>query len=171
MKLKFDQITKKVNRFELPAGSWRTPESSEFQITADAAIKVRRQDEQAVVFEGLLDGYFLSLCDRCGNSVKDTFRCCFNYLLTTRQEMVLEVEEVELSNDEAMTLYLEEPEIDVDQILREQSYLERPLRTLCREDCKGICISCGADLNKEICSCADDNDDSPFAVLKKLKKT
>jgi uncharacterized protein len=30
---------------------------------------------------------------------------------------------------------------------------EWPLKVLCKEDCKGICSQCGANLNHETCSC------------------
>jgi uncharacterized protein len=32
-----------------------------------------------------------------------------------------------------------------------------PLNPLCSNNCKGLCPSCGADLNKERCTCADKN--------------
>jgi uncharacterized protein len=43
---------------------------------------------------------------------------------------------------------------------------------LCEEDCKGLCPTCGADLNEGPCACdsSDDIDpDNPFAVLRNLK--
>ena len=47
-----------------------------------------------------------------------------------------------------------------------------PFVILCKEDCKGLCPTCGADLNEGPCACdsSDDIDpDNPFAVLKNLK--
>jgi uncharacterized protein len=90
------------------------------------------------------------------------------YLVTTRKEQALELREIECSDEDAVTLYLREQEIDVDEILREQTYLALPLRTLCSEDCKGICAGCGVDLNDEDCRCSLDESNSAFAVLKKL---
>ena len=46
-----------------------------------------------------------------------------------------------------------------------------PFVILCKEDCKGLCPTCGADLNEGPCACdsSDDIDpDNPFAVLKNL---
>ena len=50
-----------------------------------------------------------------------------------------------------------------------------PQKVLCDEDCKGLCPKCGANLNKETCSCsetASDEDyiDPRFAKLKDLFK-
>jgi len=43
---------------------------------------------------------------------------------------------------------------DVEDILREQVLLEVPFTTVCREDCKGLCQTCGADLNRGACGCS-----------------
>jgi uncharacterized protein len=90
------------------------------------------------------------------------------YLVTIRKEQALELGDIECSDEDTITLYLKEPEIDVDEILREQAYLAVPLKTLCSEDCKGICAGCGALLNSQVCCCSVDTPSSTFAVLKKL---
>ena len=41
---------------------------------------------------------------------------------------------------------------------------------LCREDCKGLCVVCGANLNRETCDCKRDWEDPRLAALKMLKK-
>ena len=43
--------------------------------------------------------------------------------------------------------------IDVGERLREEMILNYIPRMLCREDCKGICPDCGAELNSEQCEC------------------
>lgn len=44
-------------------------------------------------------------------------------------------------------------EVDVDSSLRDEMILDNPIRILCREDCKGLCASCGVNLNHENCHC------------------
>lgn len=47
-----------------------------------------------------------------------------------------------------------------------------PYVVLCKEDCKGLCPQCGADLNEGPCGCVKDAEDEfphPFAALKDLK--
>ena len=58
--------------------------------------------------------------------------------------------------------------IDADDTLIEQILLELPLKHLCREDCKGLCPKCGADLNTTQCSCDTSDPDPRFDVLRKL---
>jgi uncharacterized protein len=44
--------------------------------------------------------------------------------------------------------------LDLDEEVREQALLARPMLSLCRPDCAGLCPRCGADLNLELCACS-----------------
>jgi uncharacterized protein len=47
---------------------------------------------------------------------------------------------------------------------------ELPQALLCREDCAGLCLMCGANLNEQQCDCATEpSPDSPFAALAALE--
>lgn len=48
-------------------------------------------------------------------------------------------------------------EVDLRPALREQWLLEVPAFVLCRPDCKGLCPTCGANLNQGECSHARKN--------------
>lgn len=168
MKLLFEEITGKAARFTIHDSSWFTPEDEASFLTASASIRVSRRDNETVLLNGKIVGHRLADCDRCGEQVQENVHWDFVYLVTIRKEEAIELREIECSEEDAITLYLKEPEIDVDEILREQSYLAIPLRTLCSEDCKGICAGCGNALNTAGCCCSLEKSDSPFAVLKKL---
>jgi len=43
--------------------------------------------------------------------------------------------------------------IDFDPEIRDQLILSYPVKPLCRQDCKGLCLGCGQDLNQGSCSC------------------
>jgi uncharacterized protein len=60
-------------------------------------------------------------------------------------------------------------EIDLTEGIQEQVVLSLPLRPLCREDCKGLCVACGADLNSGECECRREPPDGPFAALRRLQ--
>ena len=168
MRLLFEEITEKTHRYTISDGSWFPHEDEEFLLSATADISISRRDSENVLLNGELEGHRLTLCDRCGEQVEEKLHCEFVYLITTRKEPIHEVHDIECSDEDVITVYLKEPGIDVDEILREQAYLAFPLRTLCSEDCKGICAGCGAVLNSEACHCSLDKSNSPFAVLKKL---
>jgi uncharacterized protein len=169
MKLLFEQITGKTRQYSINDGCWLRDENVDCRITsATANFRVSKRDSDTVFLIGDLQVQRLSLCDRCGEQVKEKLYCEFEYRITTRREEAVDLRDVECSADDAITLYVKEPEIDVDEILREQTYLSFPLRTLCSEECKGICAGCGVVLNKEDCCCSSDKSTSAFSVLKKL---
>ena len=72
----------------------------------------------------------------------------------------------------------EDNKLDLEPLILAAVYVELPLIPLCREDCKGICPTCGANLNEGPCDCvpdASDEDDginpnNPFPALKGLKQ-
>ena len=43
--------------------------------------------------------------------------------------------------------------VDVGEELRQEIILEFAMSDLCKEDCKGLCPDCGANLNREQCKC------------------
>ncbi|MEO7658752.1 MAG: DUF177 domain-containing protein, partial [Pyrinomonadaceae bacterium] len=73
-------------------------------------------------------------------------------------------------SDEALDESLvEDGKIDMAEVVREQLLLVQPEQIFCREDCKGLCPQCGANLNLIDCKCADDDIDPRWAALKNLK--
>lgn len=56
--------------------------------------------------------------------------------------------------------------IDLEPLLHDELSLSLPLVPLCREGCRGLCPTCGTDLNTEPCSGHADESDSPFAALR-----
>ncbi|MBQ7258179.1 MAG: DUF177 domain-containing protein [Abditibacteriota bacterium] len=57
--------------------------------------------------------------------------------------------------------------LDLSELLRQYILVEVPIKPLCNESCKGICIGCGANLNTEKCKCEDKTNNNPFADLLK----
>ena len=59
--------------------------------------------------------------------------------------------------------------LELDDAVRTALLLELPSRILCKEDCKGLCSQCGADLNINECSCQKDlTRKNPFSALASL---
>ena len=58
--------------------------------------------------------------------------------------------------------------LDLAPLLREQSWTAIPMKPLCRTDCKGLCPQCGANLNRESCTCESTQIDPRLAMLKDL---
>lgn len=78
---------------------------------------------------------------------------------------------VEVGGDDLSTAFYKDDQIDLSHLVREQVYLVLPMKPLHRDDCKGLCPSCGANLNETTCECQVTWEDPRLAPLKALKKT
>ncbi|GEM_PF-1150805 len=97
---------------------------------------------------------------------------------SSRERRIRKTEEVELAAEDLNVGYYEEEEIDVGEMMMEQILLDLPIIFLCNPECKGLCPSCGVNLNqikKHLCRDRSRPvptktfQDSPFGVLKKWK--
>ena len=59
-------------------------------------------------------------------------------------------------------------ELDLREAVREQLLLRAPRFALCREECRGLCPSCGADRNQGDCGCVPEPAVSPWDALKNV---
>lgn len=64
---------------------------------------------------------------------------------------------------------IEDQDIDLEPMLRDAVALAMPLKPVCTEDCKGICPTCGHDLNAGECSCSEEELDPRWAALSDLR--
>lgn len=63
---------------------------------------------------------------------------------------------------------IEDGKLDLDAPICDEILLSFPMRVLCKDDCKGLCSGCGADLNTEPCRCTKKEIDPRFASLAAL---
>ena len=82
-------------------------------------------------------------------------------------------DEDEFEDDDA--IIFDGQELDLVDIIEQTLDFKIPASVLCKEDCKGLCQGCGANLNIEACSCnesANDEEiiDPRFAKLKDIFK-
>ena len=64
-----------------------------------------------------------------------------------------DADDEETDDPDVYRLEAQAREIDLRPVIREQWLLAAPGYLLCREDCQGLCPSCGADLNLGSCEC------------------
>ena len=104
-----------------------------------------------------LDTKLTCVCDRCGTSFEKPFHFVIERMLASE----LEDEE----NDDILLLV--DGAFDLGELARETFILNMDTKMLCREDCKGLCSGCGANLNFEECRCKKEIDPR-WAALQKL---
>jgi len=79
-------------------------------------------------------------------------------------------EELSVTAAEAEIGYYQGEGLLLEDALREQVLLTVPLKVICREDCKGLCPTCGRNRNNEPCSCAPPAGDPRWEALKDLRE-
>ena len=138
-------------------------------ITGDIAVSGElRKDAAKTDVSGEIRAPLEVECTRCLTPVKRDLKIVFEVDFVGK-ELFPESKETHLENSDLDTDLLDSNEIDLSQVAREQILLNLPEQNLCREDCKGICPTCGKDLNEADCNCGDDEIDPRWAALKDLK--
>lgn len=99
-----------------------------------------------VYLQGRVTGTVRCACRRCLDETHWPLEREFRFLL------VKEGDEEGLEDDTGLDHYSGE-EIDLGPLIREQALLALDESVLCSEDCKGLCAGCGANLNREPCTC------------------
>ena len=97
-------------------------------------------------------GDFELLCARCVEPVRTPLAGNFD-LIFRPQAADAEAGERAITLDETEIGYYEESGLPLEDVVREQVLLSLPTRTLCMEDCKGLCPRCGQNLNQGTCTC------------------
>ncbi len=99
-------------------------------------------------------GYFWH--GRFAGQVQSTCRRCLTEFVTPVDQAVEVIFSADPELQEDPSVYpLTEPltQVDVRPALREELALAVDPFPLCREDCRGLCPKCGADLNRGPCQC------------------
>lgn len=134
-----------------------------------ADFHVSQVQEHLFHLTGHLEGTVHRQCDRCCSELDVAVRRDYRYTLRTDQEPQYAAEH-DCSADDCETIYLVEPIVQSEDIIREQLLLAVSGYSLCNEDCKGLCERCGINLNEKQCECGEINENSPFAILQNLQK-
>ena len=119
--------------------------------------------------EGRIGGEIETECTRCLRAVTHKFDVPLKASFVTAENYTSEKEAELRQGDLDVSIYDGE-KIDLTDLVREQILLDLPAQILCREDCKGLCQKCGANLNEVNCNCEENEIDPRWAALKDLKK-
>ncbi|NLO47604.1 MAG: DUF177 domain-containing protein [Clostridiales bacterium] len=97
------------------------------------------------------------ICDRCSSHYQTRKRLHAHAVLAQ-----------ELQDEDNPDIYLLEGDnVNLTEIIYTIFILNMETKSLCKEDCRGICASCGKNLNEGACGCKPEPDPR-LAVLKQL---
>ena len=104
------------------------------------------------------------ICDRCLEP--------FTAALAEKSKIILspDVKLDETDEEEVFAIEENTKEVDITNSVRQALLLGLPFKRLCHDDCKGLCPTCGTNLNKKTCHCRPVVIDSRWDALRKLRK-
>ena len=179
MHLRIEQIKEEGLALEFEEPSESFPVLSEmvnqgecsFVAPIKTAVNATRIDDMIAV-KGEVKTRVRLPCGRCLQEYDLPLRPRFNLTYVNRIPGMAEddkQDEVEISAAEMGLIYFEGEEINLQDGIQEHVILALPIKALCNKDCKGLCSSCGKDLNKGNCGCDHQPPDPRLAALKNLK--
>lgn len=115
-------------------------------------------DSEGFTVTGSAQVKLADLCARCNEPFEEPFAFSFEDRFV---KAVMREEEDESYPFEGET-------IDLTQAFMDELFLQLPMVSLCKPDCKGLCPVCGVDLNRFRCKCAEKTRNSAFDALKAL---
>jgi len=131
---------------------------------------VAMQANDLVEVEGTLSCVVVLPCSRCLQPVARQLEVQVA-LSFTREPIgtITEGEEVELTEEAIGLIPFAGEAIDLREPLEQELLMALPQHPLCAEDCAGLCLVCGADLNRQRCACTPPVFHGGLAALKDFK--
>jgi uncharacterized protein len=112
-------------------------------------------------WSGRIEGTVAGACRRCLTPLSAPVREDVHFIFA-------ETDDAEAEDPDVFALPAGAHQVDLRPAIREQWLLSAPTFALCREDCKGLCARCGADLNTASCTCEREVDNR-WDALRKLR--
>lgn len=100
-----------------------------------------------------------AVCSRCGKEFPQEKEIFYECMLAEKVQ----------SEDNDSIVLLENGGVDAGDLARTAFILGMDTKTLCSEDCKGLCPRCGVDWNLGPCSCKKEPDPRLAALAKLLE--
>lgn len=173
MKIDVSGLLGKSGNRERYDGTWTTDElgldNELYSIEDSIEVSLFLHNAQGIVeVEGSYQGILHYYCNRC---LKDLRESLDNEVEARFYPPERDVSEVLAETDQENRYvgnYSKDETVDVGKVIREDLVLNRPMQVLCRNDCKGLCPECGANLNEE--DCGHDTEENVDPRLSKLQE-
>ena len=111
----------------------------------------------ALTLSGMIEISMLSACDRCMSSIP----------VKKELPVLAHLAEELIDLDNPDIFLITDGEIDLADIFTTAFVLHLDSKMICREDCLGLCMACGTNLNDDPCTCAPEPDPR-LAALQQL---
>jgi uncharacterized protein len=136
----------------------------------DWAVSAERAGTE-IRITGTLDTTLEIMCSRCLEPARIRVSKPFDLFFRERDELMFdEDQEIELHEQDTRTAFFTGKKLAIGDILREQILLALPMKALCTIDCKGLCPTCGTNLNSGSCGCPKEEFSPHMDSLLEIKR-
>lgn len=125
---------------------WDGPSPLREPVEVEGAVQNRAG---ALVLEAELTAKLHLTCDRCTKA--------FTRDKSVKYETLL-ADHLEDEDSDDIVLLDGDAQLELDELMTDVFILSLDTKNLCKEDCRGLCPGCGADLNVEPCRCKKETD-------------
>lgn len=151
-------VAMEANVFEFDMGSYNISKKEPVVLT------INNLGDRKLLIEGTSTLTLEIPCGRCLSPVSTEFSLDISRAVDMKQTEAERVEEL----DEQP--YILGYNLDVDQLVHNELYVNLPMKVLCDDNCKGICNRCGANLNLKTCDCDITELDPRMSVIRDIFK-
>lgn len=145
--------------------NWTSPKP--LRIVGSAEL-LDREGARTIRVRGTLEAQLENQCSRCLEPLSEEFAGPFDLYFYPADTLEGGVE-TSISSDETDIGFYEGSGLRLSDAVQEQIALWLPMRSLCRDDCRGLCPVCGVNRNQQDCSCAEKTMDPRWEALRSLE--
>jgi len=138
--------------------------SYEFAQKEPVNLTITNLGNKIIMIEGSTNISLTLFCSRCLKEI------VFPFKIEVQKEVDFNLTEEQRAEGLDETNYIIGYKLDVDTLIYDEILIEFPLQLLCSEDCKGLCKTCGTDLNEKSCDCDKFNYDPRMSVIRDIFK-
>lgn len=102
-----------------------------FKAPVEVAATVHKVD-LTILAQTVSEGHYVSKCSRCLENVEKPWKVDFDFDVPIDRKTDF---------------------VDLTEEIRQEIILNIPATLYCSDDCKGLCVGCGVNLNLEKCKC------------------
>ena len=147
MKINISNLSEGVHEYEFeePPSSIKLDERFSKPVFVNVEIEKRRRQ---LFLTGHVKTSGKFVCDRCLTDFEKDLSV--DYRMTYVHDRN---DAGEIDKDEIVVIHPSMNEIKIDEDVRQYILVSIPLKLLCKEDCAGLCETCGKSLNHGTCDC------------------
>lgn len=141
---------------------------NENRVDCRVEVDIRKVVETFYI-DATVTGVFSTACHKCLEStcyqVQSSFKLVVQRARDRERHGALETAE------DYLRLPAGQNDLSLDQYIYESLVVSVPIQIVCQDGCKGLCAGCGANLNREPCTCEAQQGDPRWDALRRPETT